>query len=76
MEKIELGIKQRVRVLEMFLNDIYGPQHVLADRVVPRKLITTSEHFHRAAIPATHLVAIYFQFYVPFTVVNQIIGFS
>jgi len=46
---IELGIKQRVRALEMFLHDVYGPQNVVAEGVVPRKLITSSEHFHRAA---------------------------
>lgn len=45
---IELGIKQRVRVLEMFLHDVYGPQNVVADGVVPKKLVTSSEHFHRA----------------------------
>jgi uncharacterized circularly permuted ATP-grasp superfamily protein len=46
---IDQGIKQRVRVLEMFLHDIHGPQNVVRDGIVPRKLVTSSEHFHRAA---------------------------
>ena len=46
---IEKGIKQRVQALEMFLHDVYGPQNVVRDGVVPKSLITSSEHFHRAA---------------------------
>lgn len=46
---IESGVKQRIRALEAFLADLYGPQEVLADGIVPRKLIQTSTHFHRAA---------------------------
>jgi uncharacterized circularly permuted ATP-grasp superfamily protein len=46
---VERGVAQRVRALEAFLADVYGPAQVLADGVVPRKLVTTSKHFHRAA---------------------------
>jgi uncharacterized circularly permuted ATP-grasp superfamily protein len=46
---LEAGVLQRVRALEAFLADVYGPAHILADRVVPRRLITSSAHFHRAA---------------------------
>ena len=46
---IEAGIKQRVLALEAFLSDVYGSQHALNDGVVPRGLITSSEHFHRSA---------------------------
>lgn len=46
---VESGIKQRVRALEAFLDDVYGPQHVFRDGVVPRSLVTSSDHFHRAA---------------------------
>ncbi|WP_026554875.1 circularly permuted type 2 ATP-grasp protein [Arthrobacter sp. 35W] len=45
---LERGVAQRVRALEAFLNDVYGPMKVVSDGVVPRKLITTSAHFHRA----------------------------
>jgi uncharacterized circularly permuted ATP-grasp superfamily protein len=46
---LEAGVAQRVRALESFLNDVYGAGQILDDRVVPRRLVTTSEHFHRAA---------------------------
>jgi len=45
---IERGVKQRVKALECFLDDVYGEQRVVADGVVPRSLITSSAHFHRA----------------------------
>ena len=46
---IEAGVAQRVRALEAFLADVYGAGEVFADRVVPRSLVTSSRHFHRAA---------------------------
>lgn len=47
---LEAGIKQRVKVLEAFLADIYGPANAIRDGVVPAKLVATSSHFHRAAV--------------------------
>ena len=46
---IEAGVAQRVRALDAFLDDIYGPAHVLEDRILPRRLVTSSAHFHRQA---------------------------
>jgi len=46
---VELGVAQRIRALEAFLADVYGPGQVLADGVVPRRIIATSAHFLRAA---------------------------
>ncbi len=46
---IEPGVAQRVRTLEAFLDDVYGSQRCVNDGVVPRHLITSSPHFHRAA---------------------------
>ena len=46
---VERGVAQRVRALEAFLADVYGEARVLADGIVPRRLVTTSAHFHRAA---------------------------
>lgn len=43
------GIKQRVKVLDALLEDIYGRQQCIADGVLPRKLVVSSAHFHRAA---------------------------
>ena len=46
---IEPGVAQRVRAIEAFLDDVYGSQRCVADGVVPRSLITSSQHFRRAA---------------------------
>ena len=35
--------------LERFLDDIYGDQEILRDGVLPRRLVTSCEHFHREA---------------------------
>ncbi len=43
------GVAQRVRALEAFLGDVYGPQRAVSDGVIPRRLVTSSTHFHRAA---------------------------
>ncbi|MFT4086705.1 MAG: circularly permuted type 2 ATP-grasp protein [Gordonia sp. (in: high G+C Gram-positive bacteria)] len=47
--RLEEGIAQRVRALEMFLDDVYGEQRILDDGIVPRRLIYSCEHFHRQA---------------------------
>ncbi|WP_375476904.1 circularly permuted type 2 ATP-grasp protein [uncultured Jatrophihabitans sp.] len=47
--EIESGVRQRVRALEAFLADVYGACRVVSDGVVPRSVITSSKHFHRAA---------------------------
>src|SRR5919199_636634 len=46
---IERGVAQRVHALEAFLADVYSAGQVFTDRVVPRSVVTTSAHFHRAA---------------------------
>lgn len=44
---IETGLQQRVRALNLFLDDIYGEQKILAENIVPRELIETSACFER-----------------------------
>ena len=44
---IERGVAQRVKVLERFLADVYGPGAAFADGVIPRQVVTSSPHFHR-----------------------------
>src|SRR5204863_5605463 len=46
---IEKGVQQRVRALELFLADVYDAGLVFDDGVIPRSVITTSSHYHRAA---------------------------
>ncbi|QAY63067.1 circularly permuted type 2 ATP-grasp protein [Xylanimonas allomyrinae] len=43
------GVAQRVRALEAFLADVYGPQQAVQDGVVPLRLILSSAEFKRAA---------------------------
>ncbi|GAB3996594.1 circularly permuted type 2 ATP-grasp protein [Nocardioides marmoraquaticus] len=47
--RVEAGVQQRVQTLERFLADVYDEGQVLEDGVVPRGVITSSSHFHRAA---------------------------
>jgi len=42
---IEAGLKQRIRALNLFLDDIYGPQHILNDGVVPRDLVMSAKTY-------------------------------
>jgi uncharacterized circularly permuted ATP-grasp superfamily protein len=44
---VDRGVQQRVKVLEAFLADVYGPGEVFDDDVIPRAVVTTSPHFHR-----------------------------
>ena len=48
-QKLERGVVQRVRALEALLADVYGAGRIFDDGVIPRSLVTSSEHFHRAA---------------------------
>jgi uncharacterized circularly permuted ATP-grasp superfamily protein len=49
-DHIERGLSQRVVALNLFLQDIYGPQRILKDRRVPRSLIFSCRHFRREMI--------------------------
>ncbi|EFQ84533.1 hypothetical protein HMPREF0063_10385 [Aeromicrobium marinum DSM 15272] len=44
---VDLGVRQRVRALEAFLADVYGPGELFNDGVVPRDTVVTSPHYHR-----------------------------
>jgi uncharacterized circularly permuted ATP-grasp superfamily protein len=44
---IETGLKQRVRALNLFLNDVYGEQRCLKDGVVPARLVYDGKDFRR-----------------------------
>jgi len=46
---VEAGVKQRVLALERFLSDVYGEQRAVKDGIIPARLISSSEHFHREA---------------------------
>jgi uncharacterized circularly permuted ATP-grasp superfamily protein len=46
-EHIELGIRQRLKALNLFLTDIYGEQQILKDRVIPAELIASCPQYTR-----------------------------
>ena len=46
-ETIERGLAQRVTALNLYLQDIYGPQRILQDRIIPRNLVYSCKHFRR-----------------------------
>ncbi|MGA4508711.1 circularly permuted type 2 ATP-grasp protein [Propionibacteriaceae bacterium G1746] len=45
----EAGVKQRVKALELFLDDIYGAGRCFIDGVLPRHVVVTSRYFYRQA---------------------------
>ncbi|MCC6644144.1 MAG: circularly permuted type 2 ATP-grasp protein [Polyangiaceae bacterium] len=44
-QTIERGLVQRVRALNLFLNDIYGDARIVADGVVPRDLLASATSY-------------------------------
>jgi len=46
--RLEAGLSQRLRALNLFLSDLYGAQRILRDGVVPTELVVNSPHFCRA----------------------------
>ncbi|MFV0445180.1 MAG: circularly permuted type 2 ATP-grasp protein, partial [Planctomycetaceae bacterium] len=44
---VSAGLKQRIRALNLFLDDIYGPQQILKDRVIPRELVLTAKTYRK-----------------------------
>ena len=48
--KIESGLKQRVRALNLFLGDLYGEQRIIKDGVIPAELIYEGRDFRREIV--------------------------
>ena len=46
-DQIERGLIQRLQAMNMFLADIYGPQHIIKDGVIPRDLILEAPSYRR-----------------------------
>ncbi|MFM7136309.1 MAG: circularly permuted type 2 ATP-grasp protein, partial [Planctomycetota bacterium] len=45
--RLEVGINQRARVLDALLADLYGPQHVLREGIVPPELVFANPAYLR-----------------------------
>lgn len=46
--RLEAGLQQRIHALNLFLADLYGPQKILRDGIVPTDLVVNSPNFCRA----------------------------
>ncbi len=46
---ITQGLIQRAELLDLILKDIYGPQHLLKDKIIPPELVYANTGFSRAA---------------------------
>jgi uncharacterized circularly permuted ATP-grasp superfamily protein len=49
-ERIERGLKQRIRALNLFIDDLYHDQKIIKDKIVPREIITSSKGFREQCI--------------------------
>ena len=49
-ERLEAGLAQRVRALDLFVGDLYGERRSIADGVVPNALVSTCEGYVRAMV--------------------------
>jgi len=43
--RLERGLVQRLQALQLFLDDLYGEQRILAARVIPTELVLGSKHY-------------------------------
>lgn len=49
-DRIERGLSQRVVALNLFLQDVYGPQRILKDKKIPRSLVLSCQHYRREMV--------------------------
>ncbi len=48
--RIERGLAQRIRALNMFLDDLYHDQHIIKDKVVPASVLDSSKDFREQCV--------------------------
>jgi uncharacterized circularly permuted ATP-grasp superfamily protein len=46
-DRIEAGLVQRITALNLFCNDVYGPQKILGDKVIPAEMIYSAKMYRR-----------------------------
>ena len=46
-DRISRGLSQRLTALNLFLADIYGDGRILSERIVPRDLVVSAQHYRR-----------------------------
>src|SRR5215467_10708327 len=48
--RIERGLKQRIRALNLFIDDIYHQQRILKDGIIPKELILSAKSYRQQCI--------------------------
>src|SRR5947207_1422950 len=48
--RIELGLKQRIEALNLFIDDLYHDQKIIRDGVVPAHVIASSKGFRKQCV--------------------------
>lgn len=51
--RLEIGLKQRTKALNLFLFDVYHDQKIINDNVVPRDMVETSKGFRKEMVGFT-----------------------
>lgn len=46
----ELGLQQRVQALNLFIDDLYGEQKIIKDKIFPAELLAKSKNFRKECI--------------------------
>jgi uncharacterized circularly permuted ATP-grasp superfamily protein len=44
-DTIERGLKQRIEALNLFIDDIYGDQKIISDRIIPKEIVFSAKCF-------------------------------
>ncbi|AJQ97564.1 circularly permuted type 2 ATP-grasp protein [Gynuella sunshinyii] len=52
-QSTELGLKQRLKALNMFINDLYHDQNIIKDGVIPEHIIKESKNFRKECVGVT-----------------------
>ena len=52
-DRLEAGLEQRIRALNLFIDDIYNDKKILKDKVIPSELIESSETYLKQCIGFT-----------------------
>jgi uncharacterized circularly permuted ATP-grasp superfamily protein len=52
-DAVELGLKQRVRALNLFINDLYHDQKIIKDGVLPAEVLAESKNFRPQCVGIT-----------------------
>lgn len=50
---IEAGLKQRVKALNLFINDLYNDQEIIKDGVFPEEVLKDSKNFRKQCVGVT-----------------------